>query len=128
MAILRALLSLLAGFLTMALPVGVITAVLQKRAPQWVGPAGQPRPAYIAVNLVYSLAAAIAGGFVSAWIGSDNPLRYALVLAIAVLLLGGMSAVHERGRQPVWYQILLVTLMPAGVILGGWLRIAIGRT
>lgn len=125
MSILRAFVALLTGFLTMALPIGVFTAVIMKRAPGWVGREGHPNTGYVVFNLALSLATAIAGGYVTVWIGHDNPLRYALVLALAVLLLGGISAVQQRGRQPLWYQLLLVVLMPVGVLLGGWLRVKV---
>lgn len=122
MNIFRAFLALLAGFLTMALPTGIITTMLMRRSPAWVESAGRPRPAYLVTNLAYSLVFATAGGFVTGIIGHENPLRYALILAIAVLLLSGMSAVYQRGRQPVSYQILILVLAPACILLGGWLR------
>jgi hypothetical protein len=125
MQIWRAFLALLTGFLTMAVLVGVITAVLMKRAPQWVGAPGSPRAGYVAVNLIYSLGAAVCGGYVTAWIVRENLLRYSLILGIVVLLLSALSAVQERGRQPVWYQLTLLAIMPIGVVLGGLLRMRI---
>ncbi|MFC5863884.1 hypothetical protein ACFPT7_16365 [Acidicapsa dinghuensis] len=122
MNIFRAFLALLAGFLTMALPTGIITTILTKQAPQWVAVKDRPRPAYLIANLAYSLVFAIAGGFVTGIVGRENPLHYALILAIVVLLLSGMSAVYQRGKQPVSYQILMIVLTPACVMLGGWLR------
>lgn len=122
MNIFRAFLALLAGFLTMALPTGIITTLLMKRVPQWVESKGRPRPAYLVTNLIYSLVFATAGGFVTGIIGHENPLHYALILAIVVLLLSGMSAVYQRGQQPVSYQILMLVLAPACILLGGWLR------
>jgi hypothetical protein len=128
MQILRSFLALIAGFLTMALIVGVITAALAKRAPNWVGNSGNPNTSYIIVNLGYSLIAAIAGGFVTAWIAqawiaSGRPIIHVLVLSIIVLLMGGLSALQQRGLQPIWYQLLLMAMMPMGVFLGGLLRL-----
>lgn len=122
MNIFRAFLALLAGFLAMALSTGIVTTVLTKQAPQWVAANDRPRPAYLLTNLAYSLVFAIAGGFVTGIVGHENPIRYALILAIVVLLLTGMSAVYQRGRQPVSYQIFMLILTPACVMLGGWLR------
>jgi hypothetical protein len=107
----------------MALMVGVATAVLMKRVPEWVGAPGHPRAGYIFVNLGYSFASAMAGGYVTAWIAKDNPLIHALALALIVLLLSALSAIQQRGQQPIWYQLTLVALTPAGVFLGGLLRI-----
>jgi hypothetical protein len=125
MLILSALLALVGGFLTMALLVGVATAVLMKWAPDWVGATGRPGPAYIAVNLGYSFLAAIAGGYVTAWIAKDNPLIHVLVLALTVLLLSALSAVQQRGRQPIWYQLTLLAMTPVGVFVGGWVRLKV---
>ncbi len=127
MQIARAFLALLAGFIAMALLVAAATAMLTKLAPQWVGSHGKPRPGYGVFHLIYSMAAACAGGYVTAWLTVSNPLIATLALALVVLLLGALSALQQRGRQPIWYQLTLVAIAPAGVFLGGVLRLhAIG--
>jgi len=45
MVMLHAFLSLLAGFVTMALIVMVVTALLAQLVPEWVGADANPRPA-----------------------------------------------------------------------------------
>jgi len=115
MPIVRAFLALVAGFLSMAILVGVITAGLMKLSPQWVGVTGHPRPAYVLVNLAYSLLAVMSRGYVTAWTAAGNPWKYVLVLAIIVLLLGALSALQQRGMRPIWYQLLLMLITPAGV-------------
>src|SRR5271168_4207663 len=107
MQILRSFLALLAGFVAMAALVAVLTATLMKLAPQWVGKPGRPRTGYVCVNLSYSLAAAAVGGYVTAWIATDRTLIHVLALAMIVLLLGALSALQQRGQQPIWYQLLL---------------------
>ncbi len=123
MLILRAFLALLSGFVTMAALVAVATAVLMKFVPEWVGNTGHPRPGYIFVNLGYSFVAAMAGGYVCAWVARNNPLIHVLALALIVLLLAALSALQERGRQPVWYQLTLLVLTPLGVFLGGMMTL-----
>ena len=125
MPIVRAFLALVAGFLSMAILVGVITTGLMKSSPQWVGVTGRPRLAYVLVNFAYSLLAAMIGGYVTAWIAAGNPLKHVLVLAIIVLLLGALSALQQRRIQPIWYQLLLMVITPAGVMLGGLLRLRV---
>ena len=121
MTILQSFSALLYGFLTIVLPIAIITAALRKYAPRWTGSQDRPHSRYLVVNLGCSFAAAIAGGFVTARLSKELSLRYALVLALGILLLNGMSAVQQRGRQPLWYQLLMVAIMPACVLLGGWL-------
>jgi hypothetical protein len=127
MQIARAFLALLTGFVTMAAVVGVARAMLVKLVPDWVGQQGHPRTGYIVVNLIDSLAAAILGGYATAWIAPNNILTYTLVLAVIVLLLSGLSALQQRGMQPIWYQLLLMAIAPAGIFLGGLLRLKILR-
>ncbi len=123
--VLHSFLSLLAGFATMAILVIVVTAILRKGVPEWVGMQGRPRPAYVAVNLGYSFLAAAAGGYVSAWVGSQNPLRTVLALAIIVLVLGAISALQAKGKQPLWYQVALRIISPLGVVAGGLIRLRV---
>ena len=125
MVVLHAFLALVSGFATMAVLVAVITVLLQKLTPGWVGEKERPKPGYIFVNLGYSFLAAAAGGYVTAWIAGHNPLVHVLALAITVLLLAALSALQQRGKQPVWYMLTLVALTPLGVLAGGIVRLRV---
>lgn len=125
MVVLHAFVALLAGFGTMAVLVAGVTFLLQKLTPGWVGEAGRPNAGYMFVNLGYSFLAAAAGGYVTAWIAEHNPLIHALALAMAVLLLAAMSALQQRGHQPIWYLLVLVALTPIGVVAGGLIRLRV---
>lgn len=125
MVMLHAFLSLLAGFVTMTLIVIVLTALVTKLIPDWVGADANPRPAYSIVNLGYSFLSAAAGGYVTAWLSTANPLIQVLVLAIVVLAMSALSALQARGKQPIWYAITLLALMPVGVFAGGLLRLRV---
>lgn len=121
MAVVHSFLALLAGFAVMAAIVIAVTAVLQKLVPAWVGPLGGPRPAYVVTNMGYSFLAAMAGGYITAWIA--GAMAHVLALAIVVLVLGALSALQTRGKQPVWYQLALLAISPLGVVAGGLLRL-----
>jgi len=123
LVVVHAFLALIAGFLTMVILVGIATALLVKFASGFVGPQGRPHHTYIAFNLVYSFLAAAVGGYITTWIANQNPLSHALVLALVVLLLSALSAIQQRGRQPIAYQLTLLALTPVGVILGAVLRL-----
>lgn len=125
MVALHAFLALLAGFATMAILVIVITALLTRLVPSWVADQGKPQPAYVFVNLGYSFLSAAAGGYVTAWAATANPLIHVLVLAIIVLGLSALSALQSRGKQPIAYQLALVALSPLGVLAGGLVRLRI---
>jgi hypothetical protein len=121
----RAFLSLLAGFAAMAAIVIVITMLLRWLAPEWVGIERRPRAGYVFVNLGYSFLAAAAGGYVTAWAAGVSPLPSVLALGVVVLALGAISALQARGRQPAWYQLVLLILAPLGVVAGGLVRLRV---
>jgi hypothetical protein len=123
MVILHGFLALLAGFASMAILVIVVTALLTRLAPDWVGQQGKPSAGYIFVNLGYSFLAAAAGGYITARAASGNPLVYVLALAIVVLVLSALSALQMRGKQPIAYQLALAAISPMGVLAGGLVRL-----
>ena len=125
MVTLHAFLALAAGFLTMAILVAVLTALLARLTPSWVGEEGKPQAGYIFVNIGYSFLAAAAGGYMTAWLAAANPLFHVLVLAIIVLALAALSALQAKGKQPVWYQLTLVAMTPIGVLAGGLIRLRV---
>ena len=117
MVILHAFIALVAGFAVIVLLVIVITALLTRMVPSWTGEQGRPQPAYVFVNLGYSLLAAAAGGYVTAWAALGNPLVHVLAL--------GMVMLQSRGKQPIWYQLALVAISPLGVLAGGLVRLRV---
>jgi hypothetical protein len=123
--VLHAFLALLAGFAVMAALVALVTAALARFTPDWVGATGSPRPAYVFVNFGYTFVAAAAGGYVTAWVAGDNPLYHVLALAIVVLALSALSALQQKGKQPVWYAMALVGIAPLGVLAGGLVRLRV---
>jgi hypothetical protein len=50
---------------------------------------------------------------------------HVLVLGMVVLAMGALSALQERGKQPVWYALTLLALMPLGVLAGGLVRLRV---
>ena len=125
MVVLHAFLALAAGFVTMAALVAVITVLLRKLTPSWTGSPDKPTSGYIFVNLGYSFLAAAAGGFVTAWLAQANPLVHVLALSITVLLLSALSALQQRGQQPIGYLLALVVLTPLGAFAGGLVRLRV---
>lgn len=125
MVILHAFIALVAGFAVIVLLVIVITALLTRMVPSWTGEQGRPQPAYVFVNLGYSLLAAAAGGYVTAWAALGNPLVHVLALGMVMLALSALSVLQSRGKQPIWYQLALVAISPLGVLAGGLVRLRV---
>jgi len=39
--------------------------------------------------------------------------------------MAALSALQERGTQPIWYALTLLALMPLGVLAGGLVRLRV---
>ena len=125
MVILNAFLALVAGYATFVVLVIALTALLTRLVPGWTASEDDPQLSYIFVNLGYSFLAAAAGGYVTAWVAVGNPLILVLALALVVLALAALSALQSRGKQPIWYALMLVAISPIGVLAGGLLRLRV---
>ena len=125
MVAMHAFFALAAGFLTMAVLVGALTALLMKLTPSWEQNKGRPQPGYIFVNICCSFLAGAAGGYVTARVAASNPLYHVLALAIIVLAMAALSAMQQRGKQPIWYQLVLIAISPIGVFAGGIIRLRV---
>ena len=75
-AIVRSVIAVVAGYATMAVVVIALSVIVTKVAPGWMGNEGAPNATYVVTNLIYSLAAAMLGGYVAATIGSRAPLAH----------------------------------------------------
>jgi hypothetical protein len=66
----------------------------------------------------------IGGGYVTAALAPDPPMRYVLILGIIGLVLGTLGAIVTIPMQlsPAWYPIALAVLALPCVWLGGKLR------
>ena len=122
MKFLHSFLSIGGGFLTLAILVAMSTFLTKRFAPS-LADNTQPQLTYKLYNLATTSAFGMAGGYVTALIGRDNPLVYALALALIVLLLSALSALQLRGTVPVAYQLTLTMLTPLAVLSGGLLRL-----
>lgn len=112
---LRSVLAVLAGYFAMALIIIVLTAAciaaLHLRS-------GHPTNGYLAFNLLYSFAAAVAGGWVAAKVAGTRRIQHGLALAALILVLGLLFMLHPAPGQPAWDQWVLTLLSPLFAVLG----------
>src|SRR5215475_9396993 len=123
MQIAHSFLAILAGFITIVGLMGIATALLKRFAPNVTRDDAPPDPFIMAVNVGVGLICGIAGGYITARYAQGNPIVHALMLALAVLLLSAMSALQMKGRQPVYYLLILTIIPPLAVLCGGLLRL-----
>ena len=79
---------------------------------------GNPAPGYLTLNVVYSLAAALLGGWLAARIAGFKPLHHGLALAMILALFSLLSLVKPSAAQPYNYQLLMAVLPPFAVLAG----------
>ena len=123
----RSIIAVLAGYVTMVVAVGIGLALLLVAFGDGFAPPEEPRPfdgpAYILVlEVVVSALAALAGGYVCAWIARRNELAHALGLLGLMVPLSVLSAVGEAGLKPLWSSIAVALVGVGGVVLGALLR------
>ena len=123
MQIVHSFLSIMAGFITVVGLMGIATALLKRFAPNLTRDDAPPDHFVMAVNVGIGLVCSLAGGYVTARYAQGNPLIHALMLALAVLLLSAFSAVQMKGKQPVYYLLVLTVIPPLAVLCGGILRL-----
>lgn len=122
---LHSLLAVLAGFAAMAILVVVSTAVAATllvpggMSATATGAASLPR-VYLIVNLGCSALAAFVGGAITARIAYGSPLWHGGALAALMIAMSILSARQAKGTQPRWYQVTLMTAMPAVAVVGAW--------
>jgi hypothetical protein len=122
MQIAHSFLAILAGFITIVGLIGIATALLKRVAPNLTNDDSPPDPFVMAVNVGLGLVCSLLGGYVTARYAQGNPIVHALMLALAVLLLSALSAVQMKGKQPIYYLLILATIPPLAVLCGGLLR------
>src|SRR5881396_3706046 len=98
----RSLVGIVAGYLVMAVTVIVATLVVAKLMLGSVATDGSVRPTsgYLLVNVTYSFAFAMLGGYVAATVARRRPIIHASILGAVVLLLGLLSAGGGSRTQP----------------------------
>ncbi|MGH7566593.1 MAG: hypothetical protein ACREK2_07165 [Gemmatimonadota bacterium] len=118
----RSVLAVLAGFAAMAIVVIVATVLFARLLYPDAEPGAPPTPtgAWLAINLAYSLAAAVLGGWLAAYLAPRAPFGHAVALAVvaAAMAIPGILSGGSPG-QPAWYPAVLAALAIGGILLGG---------
>jgi len=120
--ILRSVGAVLAGLLFIIIITTATDALLHATGifPPW----GQPMSdSLFVLALAYRIVYGIAGGYLTARLAPDKPVKHAVVLGIIgfVLSLGGTVATWNRGPEfgPKWYPLLLMVIAIPTAWLGG---------
>jgi hypothetical protein len=122
---LRSVLAILAGFAVMF--VIVIACTLLSVALMHLK-TGHPTPGYLVLNVVYSLAAAVAGGWVAARVAGYRPITHGVALAALMFVQSALFLLQPAPSQPFLYQVFLTIVPPLAAIGGAALARARGAS
>ncbi len=122
----RSILSIFAGYLTMV--VGVSGALAFAAFLVLGEIPTEPKPFegpvyFLWIELLISVLAAIAGGYVCAFIAGDREMRHVLILAGLLVIFGVLSAGLEAGAKPLWSSLAVPVMGVVGLWIGGRLRL-----
>ena len=133
---LRSILSVVAGFMTMtvivmlgtvALMAGMVPGgmkAMRDRGKSGAGAMPTPTSRYLVANIVLSLVAAVAGGWVTARLAPSAPMSFVGLLCAVVLVMGVLSArMPGAESQPGWYRVGIPLIGVVGALAGGLLRV-----
>jgi hypothetical protein len=123
MQIVHSFLAILAGFILIVGLTGFATILLRRLAPSLASVDAHPDALAMAVNIGIALIFSMLGGYITARYSRGNPVAHAFMLALVVLLLNAVSGVQMKGRQPVYYLMILMIIPPLAVLAGGFLRL-----
>ena len=73
--------------------------------------------------LIYRLVYLVIGGYVTAWLAPNSPMRHVIILGSIGTVLGILGAVAAWAIAPAWFLISVILLGLPCVWLGGKLKI-----
>lgn len=120
----RSVLGVLGGLLVIVIVVAVCTKVqtLTMGANH-----DHPTALFLTINLLFSFAAALVGGYVAALIAGHSPVAHGVALAVLMLVLAVINLEKGVGGEATVYVVLLNIGGPLCAVLGAWVRARRGR-
>ena len=118
--ILRSIVAVVVGYLSLSICVMVLLVVALALVPAWQGTV---TGGYLATNIMLSIISAAIGGWVCARLAPSRPLLHGNILGLIALALGilyALSPMEDGGRSqpPGWYAPMLAMLAWPSVVLG----------
>ena len=123
MSALRSTLAVLVGFAVMA---GILIVITPPMARAFGAEDFRTlNQAFMLVNLLYTAAAAILAGFITAWIAGRKEIRHASVLGLLMIVAAFVSMRGQAEATPGWYEVVLGGCGPIAALVGAALRILV---
>jgi hypothetical protein len=118
--LLRSLGAILAGFVVVALVIGILTPVVI-RAFRVENFNSFSLPVLVA-TIGYCVVAAIAGGYLTAWIAGRRELPHAAGLGLLMIAMSVVSMRQHGEVRPGWYETTIAGCGPVAAFFGAAIR------
>jgi hypothetical protein len=112
----RSILAVLFGFLVFIAVIRMLGALAASLSPN------APAMGFLVLSLVWSVAAAVLAGFITARIAGSHELPHTAALGLLMVIMGVISMRQEGVTQPGWYQITIAGCGPVSAMIGAALR------
>jgi hypothetical protein len=83
---------------------------------------GFTTPWMVTLAFLYRLVFMVLGGYITAALAPNNPIRHAIILGIVGIIIGVVGAAAAWNIVPAWFSIGLIILALPSVWLGAKLR------
>jgi hypothetical protein len=117
---LRSLSAVLAGFVVFALVVGILTPVVARAF--GAGDFQSFSLPVLIVTIGYCVVAAVAGGYLTAWIAGRRELPHAAGLGLLMIATGVVSMRQHGAVRPGWYESTIAGCGPVAAFFGAAIR------
>jgi hypothetical protein len=77
---------------------------------------------YMLASVAWTVAGAIAGGFVAAWIAGSRELPWSAVVGFLLIVLSLVAMRRHGTAQPGWYETAAAGCGPISALIGGAIR------
>ena len=119
---LRSILAVIAGYLVLAVAIGLVDFILSLISPDQYPNGMNPATKWMIVELAIGLCLLVAGGYVTARIARRAEMRHALALGILAAAMAAVSLLVYKNRQPFWFQLVILTGAIPAALGGGRLK------
>jgi hypothetical protein len=121
--IVRSVLVVLAGYLVLAVGIGVLDFILSRISPNQYPSGPEPAAKWMIVELAVGTALVVCGGYLTAALASQKQTRHALALGILTSGLAAVSLAIYHNVQPFWFQLVMVIAAIPAALAGGFLKV-----
>jgi len=115
----RSILAVILGYLVVAIATMVTFAIAFPNPDSAQLPSISLMLFLLGAGVLYT----IIGGYVTAFIARKAEIKHTLALGSLMVILGIISMIATFGKEPLWFQLVLIITPIPSALAGGYLRI-----